>query len=1472
MKQKVLNKKFYQVMMSLFLGLISIMTLATVTAVAASEEGNTLMGEGNEQKIMDSSVPKARRVFNFTGLFSNNDTHIVPAAKNFSDYNLYDEETMKSVKKELGISGNIVAVPRNRAIQQGETLEGSHSSGPLSNQWSIEGEYGFVPTFSPRTEVTVYKEKSNGSYEKIEIYKNTGAAETEKVNDMGKYMVKKGEHAYVKFTNLGFYKGEPISVVMDTKVLKNQVSIGLMRPAEGIESSTSFMSVSGSGIGNQKQEEIGDENHYGANYVEVSYKFYNSKKDAEWKEKLADNKNAEMKVRGFFTYADFDYEESIGFNKDINISNLYVLQGGQKGDSKPMQPHVSDPFNPDKFLENYYTETDASGNKKVDEALVKQHAKDPLGLREGDLHAEKINPFHKYLNQYYFEDSDWISQLSFTTTDDGYRYFNRGSRSNVNEYRISNWLSFTYEETKSFDLRINVSAMESFSIFGNPVTFGRVDYDENLAKNNKAGHVFNPTSAGDYITFENELMFFKIIEKKLEQKGYADTTNKNEIRSIFEFFNSRATTDPNIDPSKVTIGFNPRYDYPVKEAKLNTDDKIKEYLADYYTEIYLKYKTQKVETNRQEQLLEFFYTKLTTVDKSIDSKAKYSPYGFNEDNISNFYLKDDMRPSKQKEIATKASTQNPNISAYFFSSTIFERNLKNYPAENGDIAGSFNLLRRKYGENTNNATSRAVQNVRARGSNVYFTSDTLLPISFPAPLKVTTKDDTDAETSKIENIVEWEIIQSVPPRVLNNSEPQYDIVDEINPLLKVRKEDVSVIDMTSGKNETAKWNISVQNNTLIVSAPRELLNETSFNNRHFKVTIKATVNKEYAEKISKEEFEKIISESDPNKKGMIKVPNVGKVLMAAREDEVGKPNHEMFTRPTYDDKEGVPTNANIKLFGNVNIEKVAEEDNNKRLKGAVFEVRDTDKKTVLATGETDGNGRLKLSNIPVGKVWLYETKAPTGYRPIQEKEITVFPYDHQENQYKIADTRSMLVGEFDKVEKSVKNQDRENIDGQLVAYDEILTYEITANIKDSNKPTEVAKIVLNDTLDKGLELVPNTTFIKKNAEAATNIPDTQVWKTTPDGQFVLNTESIQNLALVEKETLTFMFNVKVRKTAGLEVKNKATLTGFGFNDKNEEQTPTETTNEVKNHLSDPIWIRQVVVNKNGNLAIPKDTTKENRGYVKASNIDSQNEASIYSTVNITAPSNEFDKLPSYKKVNLSPKLANPNYRFEPIVPEMYNYKGYVLSDTDNTIDLNQLKTGLATIDLSKKNGRYLTVVLEPKETKIPLFYNWDYVLNDFNQINAKSKPIRIKFYKKQDGSDSHDVPAKLEDLKTFGDGVLLKEFTNLDSYYYKMPYIDKDKKLNQGTVLEDVTLKNTLNVNLLPKEIPINLYFTDKDGKEEESLAKSGDNGIQAKTAIEYLVGFSNYRTTQRAIDTQTNPNEIIVWYSIEYIPIIADF
>lgn len=1470
MKQKILNKKFYQVMMSLFLGLISIMTLATVTAVAASEEGNTLMGEGNEQKIMDSSVPKARRVFNFTGLFSNNDTHIVPAAKNFSDYNLYDEETMKSVKKELGISGNIVAVPRNRAIQQGETLEGSHSSGPLSNQWSIEGEYGFVPTFSPRTEVTVYKEKSNGSYEKIEIYKNTGAAETEKVNDMGKYMVKKGEHAYVKFTNLGFYKGEPISVVMDTTILTNQVSIGLTRPGKDVESSESFMSVSGSGIGNLNSEKISKDNHYGANYVEVSYKFYNSKKDKSWKDKLADNKEAEMKVRGFFTYADFDFEESIGFNKDINISNLYVLQGGQKGDSKPMESYLSDPFNPDKFLENYYSKKDTSGNKKVDEVLVKQHAKDPLGLREGDLHAEKINPFHKYLSQYYFEDSDWISQLSFTTTDDGYRYFNRGSRSNVNEYRISNWLSFTYEETKSFDLRINVSAMENFSLHGNKVTEGFIPYTEK--DDLTAGHIFRPLS-GNYITFQNENMFYKIIEKKLDEKGFTGSTNRDEIKEIFEFYDARSREAPTINPSKVTIGYNSRFDYPINEARINNDEqKIKSYLTDYYTEAYLKYKLQQVETSRQEKLLEFLYTKLTTVDKSIDTNAKYSPYGFNKENISNFYLNDKTNGTIQKEIAAKASTQSANISAYFFSSSIFDQNIRDYPAENGDIAGSFNLLRRRRNTTDTSATSRMNQDVTPRGSNVYFTSDTLLPISFPAPLKVTTKDDTDAEVGKIENIVKWEIIQSVPPRVLSNSEPQYDIVDEINPLLKVRKEDVSITDMTSGNDETRKWNITVQNNTLKVSAPRELLNEAGFNNRHFKVSIKATVNKEYAETIPKEEFEKIISESDPSKKGMIKVPNVGKVLMAAREEEVGKPNHEMFTRPTYDDKEGVPTNANIKLFGNVNIEKVAEEDNNKRLKGAVFEVRDTDKKTVLATGETDGNGRLKLSNIPVGKVWLYETKAPTGYRPIQEKEITVFPYDHQENQYKIADTRSMLVGEFDKVEKSVKNQDRENIDGQLVAYDEILTYEITANIKDSDKPTEVAKIVLNDTLDKGLELVPNTTFIKKNAEAATNIPDTQVWKTTPDGQFVLNTESIQNLALVEKETLTFMFNVKVRKTAGLEVKNKATLTGFGFDNKGEEQTPTKTTNEVKNHLSEPIWIRQVVVNKNGNLAIPKDTTKENRGYVKASNIDSQNETSIYSTVNITAPSNEFDKLPSYKKVNLSPKLANPNYRFEPIVPEMYNYKGYVLSDTEKMIDLNQLKTGLATIDLSKKNGRYLTVVLEPKETIIPLFYNWDYVLNDFSQINAKSKPIRIKFYKKQDGSDSHDVPAKLEDLKTFGDGVLLKEFTNLDSYYYKMPYIDKDKKLNQGTVLEDVTLKNTLNVNLLPKEIPINLYFTDKDGKEKESLAKSGDNGIQAKTAIEYLVGFSNYSATQIAIDTQTNSNEIIVWYSIEYIPIITDF
>jgi hypothetical protein len=64
---------------------------------------------------------------------------------------------------------------------------------------------------------------------------------------------------------------------------------------------------------------------------------------------------------------------------------------------------------------------------------------------------------------------------------------------------------------------------------------------------------------------------------------------------------------------------------------------------------------------------------------------------------------------------------------------------------------------------------------------------------------------------------------------------------------------------------------------------------------------------------------------------------------------------------------------------------------------------------------------------------------------------------------------------------------------------------------------------------------------------------------------------------------------------------------------------------------------------------------------------------------------------------------------------MYRSAGYHIKK-DKTLDIGSIKEGNAVVDISKAEGEYITVFIEPVEKNNPNFYNWDYKINVFKEF------------------------------------------------------------------------------------------------------------------------------------------------------------
>lgn len=129
----------------------------------------------------------------------------------------------------------------------------------------------------------------------------------------------------------------------------------------------------------------------------------------------------------------------------------------------------------------------------------------------------------------------------------------------------------------------------------------------------------------------------------------------------------------------------------------------------------------------------------------------------------------------------------------------------------------------------------------------------------------------------------------------------------------------------------------------------------------------------------------------------------------AKVSKDAKPNKKIYNKGIveYENKYGngreketnkvkvVPTAGNVKIIKQD--AKKGKWGKHKRLKGAKFELRDSDDQ-VVASGKTNSNGELEFKNIDYGEYTLHETKAPKGYRLLAE------PIDVKINKFKSDET------------------------------------------------------------------------------------------------------------------------------------------------------------------------------------------------------------------------------------------------------------------------------------------------------------------------------------------------------------------------------------------------------------------------------------------------------------------------------------
>lgn len=158
---------------------------------------------------------------------------------------------------------------------------------------------------------------------------------------------------------------------------------------------------------------------------------------------------------------------------------------------------------------------------------------------------------------------------------------------------------------------------------------------------------------------------------------------------------------------------------------------------------------------------------------------------------------------------------------------------------------------------------------------------------------------------------------------------------------------------------------------------------------------------------------------------------------------------------------------------------------------------------------------------------------------------------------------------------------------------------------------------------------------------------------------------------------------------------------------------TDTTVDVTIITAFTLHARQVIVDGSDELVVPT------KGYLQLENTATR-------VINMEVESAEEDSLPAYRTTDIEVDNANGNNTvdFKVVVPEYYEYLGYVMTNADTPHQSSSL-TGTEIYRYDFTSGDYekwLTVYLKPKfgAEGVPNMYGWDYKENDLGEIEPDS--------------------------------------------------------------------------------------------------------------------------------------------------------
>lgn len=238
---------------------------------------------------------------------------------------------------------------------------------------------------------------------------------------------------------------------------------------------------------------------------------------------------------------------------------------------------------------------------------------------------------------------------------------------------------------------------------------------------------------------------------------------------------------------------------------------------------------------------------------------------------------------------------------------------------------------------------------------------------------------------------------------------------------------------------------------------------------------------------------------------------------------------------------------------------------------------------------------------------------------------------------------------------------------------------------------------------------------------------------------------------------------------------------------------------------------------------------------------------------------------SSKKFKVTPQSITLIYEKKPVLTGsiIVNYEdqsGNIIADTETLTG----PIGESYV-LNKKNIEGYTFKEVLGETSGKFESNEQTITVLYTKNVAVEQRVNIKFIK-EDGT-----PYSMMDLNMFNETPV-----SFDNYYFKVlnPFTQTSQNYHYGVPFEMITHVITEESNpVIPSEIPVNLYYTNFEGIEIESVATSAANGYLGNRVIG-RVGFSGAKGIRVDSLTITDPvtGEITYTYKVMYTILVANY